>query len=387
MKNLWSRAIVPVICQHCTWFFFCTQNTKRGGDFLQQKHKPQLDCGVDGINIMFATNYELEQDIYHFTRNECNKKIEYATLKNIKATNEQIEYALYVNLPKMLRNTNIQPYSVLDCTKYASVYQFLFDQLTQLFGMNIPELIVTGIECSFSYTLADKELLKPMLNYITKAFISKSKEMHVYVKGVQSKRYKKCEVYCDSLQVQSFRTSRASDCLGSFKCYNKLQELLDHETNSEVREEIIHQMKEKSVLRFEWILNSRGVTRILGQNTVLWSVLSANNIRTLMDSYKQQLFETDQLYDRMNRLGRDIRYIMRKDAQCYNPKEFVLAHKDICELDYSFVKYGLTEKYGGNKRTAQKTASRLKTELADRINFTEGLIEELRLLKQLLLAM
>lgn len=196
---------------------------------MKEKQKPQLDCGVDGINIRFASNYELEQDVYRFTRNKRNKEIEYATLKKIKATNEQIEYALYVNLPKILRNTNIQPYSVLDCTKYASVYQFLFDQLTQLFGMNIPELIVTGIECSFSYTLADKELLKPMLNYITRAFISKNNGMHVYVKGVQSKRYEKCEIYCDTLQVQSFRTSRASDCLGSFKCYNKLQEQLDHE--------------------------------------------------------------------------------------------------------------------------------------------------------------
>ena len=46
----------------------------------------------------------------------------------------------------------------------------------------------------------------------------------------------------------------------------------------------------------------------------------------------------------------------------------------------------MTEKYG-NKRTAQKTASRIKTELADRVKFTEGLIEELRLLKKLLLAM
>lgn len=128
---------------------------------MQHKHKPRLDYGIDGINVIFSCNYELEQDIYYFTRNECNKKIEYATLKKLKATNEQIEYALYVNLPKMLRNTNIQPYSVLDCTKYARVYQSLFDQLTQLFGMNIPELIVTGIECSFSYTLADKELLKP----------------------------------------------------------------------------------------------------------------------------------------------------------------------------------------------------------------------------------
>lgn len=354
---------------------------------MQHKHKPQLDCGVDGINIMFSSNYELEQDIYHFVRNECNKKIEYATLKKLKATNEQIEYALYVNLPKILRNTNIQPYSVLDCTKYAKVYQFLFDQLTQLFGMNIPELIVTGIECSFSYTLARKELLSPMLNYIARAFISQNTALHVYVKGIKSQRYKKCEIYCDSLQVQSFRTSRTSDCLGSFKGYNKLREQLEHESDTEKKEQIKQQMEEEGILRFEWILNKRGVNRILGNNTTLWSVLSANSIKTLMDSYKKQLFETDQLYDRMNRLGRDIRYVMRKDAQCYNPKEFVLAHKDVCELDYSFIKYGLTEKYGGNKRTAQKTASRLKSELKNQINFTEGLIEELRLLKQLLLAM
>lgn len=83
---------------------------------MKEKQKPQLDCGVDGINIRFASNYELEQDVYRFTRNKRNKEIEYATLKKIKATNEQIEYALYVNLPKILRNTNIQPYSVLDCT-------------------------------------------------------------------------------------------------------------------------------------------------------------------------------------------------------------------------------------------------------------------------------
>lgn len=353
---------------------------------MQQKHKPQLDCGVDGINLIFSSNYELEQDIYHFVRNECNKEIMYAILKRLKTTDEHVEYSLYVNLPKLLRMNNIKPYGMLDCTRYSKLYQILSNQLTELFASNVPELIVTGIECSFSYTLANKELLNPMLNYITRAFISKNKGMHVYVKGVQSKRYKKCQVYCDSLQVESFRTSRASDCLGSYKCYNKLQEQLDHESVLETQEQIKQQMKEKSVLRFEWILNRRGVTRILGQNTVLWSVLSANSIKGLMDSYKKQLFEIDQLYDRMNRLGRDIRYVMRRDAHCYNPKEFVLAHKDICELDYSFIKYGLTEKYG-NKRTGQKTASRLKNELADRINFTEGLIEELRLLKKLLLAM
>ena len=99
-----------------------------------------------------------------------------------------------------------------------------------------------------------------------------------------------------------------------------------------------------------------------------------------------QLFATDQFYDRLNRLGKDFRYVLKKDMKLYSPKELVLAHKDICELDYTFVK-DIFELSYPNKRTAQKTASRLKMELQDRITFSEGLIEELRSLKQLLLSM
>lgn len=68
---------------------------------MQHKHKPHLDCGIDGINVMFSSNYDLEQEVYRFTRNECNKEIMYAILKKLKTTNEQIEYALYVNLSNL----------------------------------------------------------------------------------------------------------------------------------------------------------------------------------------------------------------------------------------------------------------------------------------------
>lgn len=132
--------------------------------------------------------------------------------------------------------------------------------------------------------------------------------------------------------------------------------------------------------------NRRGVNRVLGKDTVLWSVLSADSINKLMKAYKFQLFATDQFYDRLNRLGKDFRYVLKKDMKLYSPKELVLAHKDICELDYTFVK-DIFELSYPNKRTAQKTASRLKMELQDRITFSEGLIEELRSLKQLLLSM
>ena len=57
-----------------------------------------------------------------------------------------------------------------------------------------------------------------------------------------------------------------------------------------------------------------------------------------MKAYKFQLFATDQFYDRLNRLGKDFRYVLKKDMKLYSPKELVLAHKDICELDYTFVK-------------------------------------------------
>lgn len=29
---------------------------------MQHKHKPHLDCGIDGINVMFSSNYDLEQE-------------------------------------------------------------------------------------------------------------------------------------------------------------------------------------------------------------------------------------------------------------------------------------------------------------------------------------
>lgn len=262
----------------------------------------------------------------------------------------------------------------------------LTEQLNDIFDFDISDLKVTGIECSFSYTLRDNTLLQPMLNYICRAFISKNTPLHVYVKGTQSRRYKKSKIYCDCINVQSFRTSRSSDCLGSYKCYNKLMEELEHATDEKEHNELEQRIANESILRFEWVLNERGVNRVLGKDTVLWSVLSADSINKLMKAYKFQLFATDQFYDRLNRLGKDFRYVLKKDMKLYSPKELVLAHKDICELDYTFVK-DIFELSYPNKRTAQKTASRLKMELQDRITFSEGLIEELRSLKQLLLSM
>lgn len=79
----------------------------------------------------------------------------------------------------------------------------LTEQLNTIFDFNIAELKVTGIECSFSYTLRDNTLLQPMLNYICRAFISKNTPLHVYVKGNQSSRYKKCQIYCDAIMCRA----------------------------------------------------------------------------------------------------------------------------------------------------------------------------------------
>lgn len=345
-----------------------------------------LDCGIDGVNIKFLSEFETEQELYYFQRSNSNRTIKYGLLKKLGLKNGLVEYSIFINLPQTIRNSNIQPYSFVDCTKYMRVYQMLTEQLNDIFDFDISDLKVTGIECSFSYTLRDNTLLQPMLNYICRAFISKNTPLHVYVKGTQSRRYKKSKIYCDCINVQSFRTSRSSDCLGSYKCYNKLMEELEHATDEKEHNELEQRIANESILRFEWVLNERGVNRVLGKDTVLWSVLSADSINKLMKAYKFQLFATDQFYDRLNRLGKDFRYVLKKDMKLYSPKELVLAHKDICELDYTFVK-DIFELSYPNKRTAQKTASRLKMELQDRITFSEGLIEELRSLKQLLLAM
>lgn len=181
-----------------------------------------LDCGIDGVNIKFLSEFETEQELYYFQRSNSNRTIKYGLLKKLGLKNGLVEYSIFINLPQTIRNSNIQPYSFVDCTKYMRVYQMLTEQLNDIFDFDISDLKVTGIECSFSYTLRDNTLLQPMLNYICRAFISKNTPLHVYVKGTQSRRYKKSKIYCDCINVQSFRTSRSSDCLGSYKCYNKL---------------------------------------------------------------------------------------------------------------------------------------------------------------------
>jgi len=218
-----------------------------------------LDCGIDGVNIKFLSEFETEQETYYFQRSNSNRIIKYGFLKKLSLKNGLVEYAIFINLPQTLRDSNTLPYNFVDCTKYMRVYQMLTEQLNTIFDFNIAELKVTGIECSFSYTLRDNTLLQPMLNYICRAFISKNTPLHVYVKGNQSSRYKKCQIYCDAINVQSFRTSRSSDCLGSYKCYNKLLEELEHATDEKEHNELEQRIANESILRFEWVLNERGV--------------------------------------------------------------------------------------------------------------------------------
>lgn len=342
-----------------------------------------LDCGIDGVNIKFLSEFETEQELYYFQRSNSNRTIKYGLLKKLGLKNGLVEYSIFINLPQTIRNSNIQPYSFVDCTKYMRVYQMLTEQLNDIFDFDISDLKVTGIECSFSYTLRDNTLLQPMLNYICRAFISKNTPLHVYVKGTQSRRYKKSKIYCDCINVQSFRTSRSSDCLGSYKCYNKLMEELEHATDEKEHNELEQRIANESILRFEWVLNERGVNRVLGKDTVLWSVLSADSINKLMKAYKFQLFATDQFYDRLNRLGKDFRYVLKKDMKLYSPKELVLAHKDICELDYIELENQLKRQIANiveNNNTAiEKLQSEINAMKAIKIEDTP---EELTVLEQ-----
>lgn len=112
-----------------------------------------LDCGIDGVNIKFLSEFETEQETYYFQRSNSNRIIKYGFLKKLSLKNGLVEYAIFINLPQTLRDSNTLPYNFVDCTKYMRVYQMLTEQLNTIFDFNIAELKVTGIECSFSYTL------------------------------------------------------------------------------------------------------------------------------------------------------------------------------------------------------------------------------------------
>ena len=114
----------------------------------KQTNTASLDCGIDGVNIKFLSEFETEQEIYHFQRSNSNRIIKYGFLRRLGLKNGLVEYAIFINLPQTLRDSNTLPYNFVDCTKYMRVYQMLTEQLNTIFDFNIAELKVTGIECS-----------------------------------------------------------------------------------------------------------------------------------------------------------------------------------------------------------------------------------------------
>ena len=99
-----------------------------------------LDCGIDGVNIKFLSEFETEQELYYFQRSNSNRTIKYGLLKKLGLKNGLVEYSIFINLPQTIRNSNIQPYSFVDCTKYMRVYQMLTEQLNDIFDFDISDL-------------------------------------------------------------------------------------------------------------------------------------------------------------------------------------------------------------------------------------------------------
>lgn len=42
-----------------------------------------LDCGIDGVNIKFLSEFETEQELYYFQRSNSNRTIKYGLLKKL----------------------------------------------------------------------------------------------------------------------------------------------------------------------------------------------------------------------------------------------------------------------------------------------------------------
>lgn len=329
---------------------------------------------MDGITVNFICNQILEQNKVLLKRiDEHGNEIRIGELTHTGNFN----YKLFIVLPQVLHNTNIFPYDLNDTLRYLKIMDIIKHALFNVFGKDAKQLVVSSIECSMTYFPTNRELVDPMLHYISMAFISTDRARHFYVRGKKSKVSKQTEIYCDGIVCESFHTERWSDGLGSFKCYNKLKEEYNKGNISE------DYYKAHGAIRFEWILVKRGVERILGKNPDLWYAISCEGVRKLTLAFIKQLFERDVLFDRLTRLGRDFRKVLKNDVMLMSPKEFVLAHKQIAEIDYSFIKDAFCLRY--NKRTAQKVSSRLKIQLKDHIDFSLGTVEELRTMKKMLL--
>lgn len=186
---------------------------------------------------------------------------------------------LNLNLPKYVRNNNLEPYTLSEHIKIELIKNDCEMQLKKIFGANMYTK-VTKIEVNITQKVSGNATVSDVLNLLSHATLSKEFDNVKYVGRNQKENYELKE------ENHTIITRRRHYWIGKF--YNKSEQIIKERLRNKQPIEDVP----RDLLRIEIIMIDRTLKRLFGYKSRLSDVFTLKNLVEILREYKR-IFERD----------------------------------------------------------------------------------------------
>ncbi len=188
-----------------------------------------------------------------------------------------------LNLPKFVRDTNIQPYSLTESIKLEIIKNDCEYELKRIFGNNMNTQI-TKIEVNITQPISGSATQSDVLNLLSHATLPYASKDNVKYVGPNRKCYLKEENHTVNVSRRHYYYC---------KFYDKTQEIIDKRRKFNLPTDDVP----RGLLRMEIVFVERTLDKLFKNKKTLSDVLTQKNLIEVLREYKR-IF-CDELVDKM----------------------------------------------------------------------------------------
>lgn len=339
----------------------------------RKKKKNNIVIGIDTLEVEIQASILLHENTHIF---RSANGVEIGRMKAVKNG-----YRLFICLPKILREDNIEPFNVNDFKAIQKVLSMIQRELQNLFENTLLEMTVKSCEVNSTIQLSDKEKTAPLLHLLSQILLTKREKLLVAYTGQRTgKRYEVVKNLCNGKRIESIKTPQLSNSRFCFKIYDKS---LEQQKTKEQKQNIT----DRGLLRIEFVYSVRGLKQANTGRT-LKEFLTANSINRLLECYKRdyKTYLTDRYWNNTDSktsvkdiyskpIHEEMVEIIFNDLCSHKgqPLTVAIMNKELIEIDFRLFEKACY-RYYENPESARKACYRVKK--SEEIQINEGIIDE-----------
>lgn len=222
---------------------------------------------------------------------------------NVRSHGEQIK--LTINLPLMLRDTNVMPFGKNDFCHIAYIKLKLLTDINALFGEKVDKIIPHAIEVNTTKVLESATTCDCM-KLFKLAYLEQNKQLMIWANKGVGLNYERTTGVLTSTKVNEYRV----------KVYDKTAQMLSEK----------NKLITPNTLRFELIFQGRRIRQTYGKDCDLFDVL--NDPQKLIDLFNDRYQKEVKL--RVKRYLKESRQIMFEAlTQGIRPKDVFAMYRNL----------------------------------------------------------